>query len=93
MNKREFEKYVLRNLENIQSIHCNIVEGYDIDNNNCCWLDVYISGDTYTTIFCSDDYSLDSKEIVTLQKRWLRKLDSWINPNWGIEVKSERTTL
>lgn len=93
MNKREFEKYVLQNLDNIGSIHCNIVEGYDIDNNECCWLDVYFSGDVYTTIFCSDDYSLDSKDIVTLQKKWLKKLNTWVYPSWGIKIKAERTNV
>lgn len=93
MNKREFEKFVFRNLDSIKSVHCNIVEGYDLNNDLCCWLDVYIEGDSYTTIFCSDDYPLDSKEIVSLQKRWLKKLDSWVYSSWGIEIKSARTSV
>ena len=93
MNKREFEKYVLSNLDVIEGVQCNIVEGYNLDNELCCWLDVYISGDEFATIFCSDDYTLDSKEIIQLQKKWLKKLEGWINPNWGLSLSADRTSV
>ncbi len=93
MNKREFEKFVLRNIESIKSFHCNIVDSLDMDGEMCCWLDVYISGDEYTTVFCSDNFPPDSKEVLKLQSYWVRKLKGWINPNWDIPLEIVRISV
>ena len=93
MNKREFEKFILRNKDSIKSIHCNIVDSIDMDGDLCCWLDVYISGEDYTTIFCSDNFVPDSKEVIKLQKYWVRKLNTWINPIWGIPLEAIRMSV
>jgi hypothetical protein len=90
MNKREFEKYVLSHLDSIKCVCCNIHESYNIDNNPCCWVDVFICGHEYTTVFCSYDFDLESKEVVKLQKSWERKLKTWLNPRWGIELRVSR---
>ena len=93
MNKRDFEKYILKNLGSIKQVNCNIMESFDIDNNECCWLEVYIWGNEFTTVFCSDDYPLDSSEVVKLQKSWEKKLNSWLNPNWGIPLVVDRVSV
>jgi len=87
MNKREFEKFILKNLKSIKSIHCNIVDSFGMDGESCCWLDVYISGVEYTTVFCSDSFPPDSKEVLKLQSNWVKKLKGWINTNWGIPLE------
>lgn len=93
MNKREFEKFILRNLDEIKSIRCDIIEGFDLDNKDGCWVDVSIEGYEFISIYTSDYFSLDSKEVIKLRYKWKKKLETWINPNWGIPLVCERYTV
>lgn len=93
MNKVQFEKFVLKNLDNIKQINCYITERCESDNEEYHWLDVYIEGDEFTTIFCSEDYPVGSKEVLKLRDRWKKKLESWINPNWGIPLVVDKVTV
>lgn len=93
MNKSYFEKFVLRNLKDIESIRCYIVDGYDLDGNESSWLDVYIYGVGIKRVYSSDFYPYNSKEVIKLQKRWVKKLESWINPYWGIPLLVDRVTV
>lgn len=93
MNKREFEKFVISNLEDIECIRCDLVEGFDDNNEISLWVDVCIKSDEYTSVYCSDYFPLDSKEVRKLWSTWKKKLDTWVNPNWGIKVISEHYTV
>lgn len=86
MSKVKFEKYILKNLKNIESICCRVWNGQGETLDNACWLDVYIDGVEFETIFCSDCFEENSKEVFKLQKQWADKLKKWINPNWNINL-------
>lgn len=90
MTKTNFEKFILKNLPYINGIYCRIWEGYNIENKFVSWLEVYIDYENdYEILFCSENYSNTSKELLALQKKWIKKLNNWINPNWDIEFVSD----
>lgn len=89
MSKAKFEKFILKNLQNINAIYCMIWKGQgDNPDETASWLDVYVdvNGAEYETIFCSDYFSENSKEVLKLQKQWIKKLQTWINPNWDLNL-------
>lgn len=93
MNKREFESFILRNLDRVDAIHCTIFNGSDMDGNDCSWLDVFIAGDESVSIFCSEDFAPGDKALISLQKKWVKKLEGWINPFWDKPLKVEEVNV
>lgn len=89
MSKSRFEKYILKNINNIENIYCRIWKGQgDNPDEVSSWLDVYIAidGAEYETIFTSDYFAENSKEVLKLQKQWIKKLKNWINPYWNLNL-------
>ncbi|WP_302640373.1 hypothetical protein [uncultured Clostridium sp.] len=87
MSKANFERYMLRNISNIKNIYCRVWKGQgEIPGETASWLDVYIDGAEYETIFCSDYFEENSKDVLKLQKQWVKKLKNWINPNWELNL-------
>ncbi|MFQ9249278.1 MAG: hypothetical protein ACLR3R_18675 [Clostridium paraputrificum] len=87
MNKNQFEKFIIKNIGAINNIHCRIWNGYDLDNQEACWLEAYVEHDgEYKTVYISDYYKPDDKKILSLQSKWSSKLKNWINPNWNIPL-------
>lgn len=90
MSKVSFEKFIIKNLEQINGIYCRIWEGYNIENEESSWLEVYVDYENdYEIIFCSEYHSSTNKELLALQEKWISKLNRWINPNWNIKFISD----
>lgn len=87
MSKNNFEKFILKNLENVKEVYCRVWKGQGDNLEIASWLDIYIDvNGEYETIFCSDCFAENSKEIIKLQKQWVKKLQTWINPNWDLDL-------
>lgn len=86
MSKVKFENYILRNLKNVKNIYCRVWKGQGETLEMTSWLDVYIDGVEFETIFCSDFFEEDSKDVLKLQKQWANKLQKWLNPNWNVNL-------
>lgn len=100
MNKRQFENFIIKNIDRVEGVYCYIVEGFGIDNKVCCWLDIYIKlnrvglyEDNIVKVYCSEDFDINSRAIDSLQRKWEKKINSWMNPNWGIEFICDKVYI
>lgn len=94
MSKSKFEKFILSNIKTIKNIYCRVWSGFDDDNNYASWLEVYIDNNKeYYTIFYSDYCEENSKDLINLQDKWSKKLKTWINPNWNINLIIDKQNI
>lgn len=82
MNKREFDSFVRKHIDRIDKIYIRIWNGFNDDNEDACWLDVYFEIEDYPEIFTSDYFSETEegkKAAIKLQKTWKRKISNWVS--------------
>lgn len=88
MNKREFMQ-LLSNYNDLNEIYITIWNGFDDENNDASWLEVFIKGEEYKSVYISD-YFLESDESKKLllkeQVKWTKKIKQWIS-TYNKEIK------
>ena len=81
MNKREFIK-LISNYYNSNKIYIRIWNGFDDDNNDASWLEVFIEDEEYTSIYISDYFEENDenkKLLLKEQKKWTKKVKDWLS--------------
>lgn len=85
MNKRDFRKFLKDNLVSSKVIYCRIWNSFD-DGEYVSWLDIYIEEEDYPCFYCSDYFDEGSKELLSLQKEWGRKINRWVKDEFDLKV-------
>lgn len=88
MNKKEFLQ-LLSNHNDLNEIYINIWNGFDDDNNDASWLEVFIKSEEYKSVYISD-YFLENDEnkklLLKEQSKWIKKIKQWIS-TFNKEIK------
>lgn len=89
MNKREFDKFVLKNINNFDTIYIRVWNGFDDDNNDASWLEVYFEMEDYPSVYTSDyvpEKDEYKKDLYKEQNNWNKKITKWIT-NYNKDIK------
>lgn len=80
MGKKDFDKFIRRNYEDIKAINIRIWNGNEFEEDSS-WLEVYFEMEDYPEIYTSDlvpETQEDKKILYTEQKKWKTKINRWL---------------